>query len=118
MTRSRITLVLVSAAVGVLSLAAVSSQAGPGRGPALIVGYQTEADGRELRLEINTCRGGPAVEAVQENEDSVEISVVADRQDDQGPGCADGTRVRLARPLDGRAVIDTYTGERVPSSSV
>jgi hypothetical protein len=64
-------------------------------------------DGRVLEFGILSCNGDPKVE-VTESPTSVKIDIRAKSSNDD---CSDGGRVRLARPLGDREVIDGKTDE-------
>jgi hypothetical protein len=83
------------------------------REPIAVILATLSADGRELRLGVNTCQGKPEVTKVSEDERQVVITVVSDVQEGEGPGCMDGALVRLSKPLQQRRVLDGTTNRAV-----
>lgn len=83
------------------------------REPAAIL-WANELDDGRLRIHVNTCKGGPEVTQVVETSERVEVTVVADVQDDgPRPACADGVVVELEDPLGARTLTSGVTNEPV-----
>ncbi|WP_062466453.1 hypothetical protein [Demequina maris] len=100
------------AAVAPLFVMALAACAHPAaRGPQEITGWSNGGD--HLWVNVHTCDGDPAAEAV-EGEDTVTVTVTS-TDSGWGPACVeDSLKVELDAPLDDRTVIDGVTGEEPP----
>lgn len=96
----------VSVAVAALILAACTRTA------PIVEVMLPEGDPQTLIVGVNTCNADPRV-AVVEGEQSITLTVRADRQPFGSDDCADSLSVPLEEPLGDRRVVDDVTGEEL-----
>lgn len=103
---------MCESAFAVVTVATICVLVSCSRGREEVAITAAESDGTTVSMAIAACDANPRAE-VQESEESVTITVTADRPGPDREDCGGGLTVDLSEPLGQRSLIDGSNDEPV-----